>query len=275
MPAKLPSRDDLATLPDPFMTHAKSPFDLTGRRALVTGSSRGLGLAMARALAGAGAAIVLNARDGTALGAAAADLAEQGAEVAALAFDVTSPDSVGEAIDYCESEIGPIDILVNNAGIQIRGSLDTYSHDNFEAMLSAHVVSTFSVSKAVAQHMIGRGRGKIINICSVLTDHARPGAAVYGAAKAAIANLTRGMAADWARKGLNINAIAPGYFKTDLNTTLLADPVFNAWVEQRTPMGRWGEVEELGPAAVFLASDAASFVNGHILYVDGAFTAVV
>ncbi len=252
-----------------------SPFDLSGRRALVTGSSRGLGLAMARALAGAGASLVLNARDSVALGAAAAELSETGASVKALAFDVTSPDSVREAIDYCEAEIGPIDILVNNAGMQIRGPLESYSHDNFEAMLSAHVVSAFSVSQAVARHMIGRGRGKIINICSVLTDHARPTAAPYGAAKAAVANLTRGMAADWARKGLNINAIAPGYFKTELNEALIADPAFNAWVEQRTPMGRWGEVEELGPAAIFLASDAASFVNGHILYVDGAFTAVV
>lgn len=241
----------------------------------MTGSSRGLGFAMARALAEAGAAVVLNARDAVALGKAAADLAESGAEVAALAFDVTSPDSIESAIDHCENEIGPIDILINNAGMQIRGPLETFSHENFEAILSAHVVSTFSVSKAVAAHMLARGRGKIINICSVLTNHARPTAAPYGAAKAAIANLTRGMAADWAPRGLHINAIAPGYFKTDMNATFVVDTKFNAWVEQRTPMGRWGEVEELGPAAVFLASEASSFVNGHILYVDGAFTAVV
>ncbi|MCW5721285.1 MAG: SDR family oxidoreductase, partial [Devosia sp.] len=168
-----------------------------------------------------------------------------------------------------------VDILINNAGIQIRGPLETYRPDDFERLLSTHVMSTFTVSQAVARQMIGRGRGKIINICSVLTQVARPTAAPYGAAKAAIANLTRGMAADWAPKGLNINAIAPGYFKTELNKALLADEKFNAWVEQRTPMGRWGEVEELGPVAVFLASDAASFINGHILYVDGAFTAVV
>lgn len=257
------------------MTEKASPFDLTGRRALVTGSSRGLGFAMARALAGAGAELVLNGRDEVTLGKAAADLAEGGAKVTALAFDVTSPDSVAEAVAHCEGEIGPIDILVNNAGMQIRGPLETYSHENFEAMLSAHVVSTFSVSKAVATHMLARGRGKIINICSILTNHARPTAAPYGAAKAAIANLTRGMAADWAPRGLHINAIAPGYFKTDLNQALMADAAFDGWVRQRTPMGRWGEVEELGPAAIFLASDASSFVNGHILYVDGAFTAVV
>lgn len=252
-----------------------NPFDLSGQIALITGSSRGLGYAMARGLAQAGARVVLNSRDSVSLGNAAADLAAEGADVAALAFDVTSPDSVEEAIAHCENEIGPIDILVNNAGIQIRAPLEDFRHDDFERMLSAHVVSTFSVSQAVARHMIPRGRGKIINICSILTGVARPTVAPYGAAKAAIANLTRGMAADWAPKGLHINAIAPGYFKTELNQALIANPEFNAWVEQRTPMGRWGEVGELGPVAVFLASNASSYINGHILYVDGAFTAVV
>jgi len=252
-----------------------SGFDLSGKRALITGSSRGLGLAMATALANAGASVVLNARDEVALGAAAADLAATGAEVHALAFDVTSEDSVTDAIAHCETQIGPIDILVNNAGIQIRGPLEDYAIDKFELMLSTHVVATFAVSKAVAKGMIARGHGKIINICSVLTSVARPTAAPYGAAKAAVANLTRGMAADWAPKGLNINAIAPGYFKTDLNKTLMADPKFNDWVEQRTPQRRWGEIEELGGAAVFLASPAANFINGHVLYVDGGFTAVV
>lgn len=252
-----------------------SSFDLTGRRALITGSSRGLGFAMAKALAAAGASIVLNGRDQVALGTAAAELVETSAQVHALAFDVTSEESVAEAVDHCESEIGPIDILVNNAGIQIRGPLEEYSKDKFEQMLSSHVVSTFIVSKAVAKGMIGRGQGKIINICSVLTSVARPTAAPYGTAKAAVANLTRGMAADWAPKGLNINAIAPGYFKTDLNKTLMADPKFNEWVEQRTPMRRWGDLEELGGAAVFLAAPASNFINGHILYVDGGMTAVV
>jgi gluconate 5-dehydrogenase len=230
---------------------------------------------MARAFAQAGASLVLNARDEVALGAAAADLAAEGADVNALAFDVTSEESVMDAVTHCETQIGPIDILVNNAGIQVRGPLENYALEQFERLLAIHVTATFSVSKAVAKGMIARRRGKIINICSVLTSVARPTAAPYGAAKAAVANLTRGMAADWARHGLNINAIAPGYFKTDLNTTLVADPAFNSWVEQRTPMGRWGELEELGGAAVFLASPAASFINGHILYVDGGFTAVV
>ncbi|GHA14107.1 gluconate 5-dehydrogenase [Devosia pacifica] len=257
------------------MTAKLSKFDLTGRRALITGSSRGIGFAIAEALAGAGAEIILNGRNTEALGDAASRLAEAGATVKAVAFDVTSAESVAEGIQYCESELGGIDILVNNAGVQIRGPLDSYDLADFELMMSTHVTATFNVSKTAAAGMIGRGRGRIINICSVLTNVSRPTAAPYGAAKAAIGNLTRGMAADWAKHGINANAIAPGYFKTELNTALMADADFNAWVETRTPMGRWGELEELGGAAIFLASDAASFVNGHILYVDGAFTAVV
>ncbi len=252
-----------------------NPFDLSGKRALITGSSRGLGLAMASALADAGASIILNGRDEAALGAAAADLAGRGATVKALAFDVTSEESVAEAIAHCEAEIGPIDILINNAGMQIRGALETFAVESFERLLATHVTATFSVSKAVVQGMIARKSGRIINICSVLTDIARPTAAPYGAAKAAVANLTRGMAADWARHGINVNGLAPGYFKTELNTTLMADPTFDAWVKGRTPMGRWADVEELGGAAVFLASPASSFINGHILYVDGGLTAVV
>ena len=257
------------------MSSITAQFSLAGKRALVTGSSRGLGLAMATALASAGAAVVLNARDEVALGAAAQDLAATGATVNAIAFDVTSEDSVADAVAHCEAEIGPIDILVNNAGMQIRGPLETYPVESFERLLATHVTATFTVSKAVVQGMIARGSGRIINICSVLTDIARPTAAPYGAAKAAVANLTRGMAADWARHGINVNGLAPGYFKTELNTTLMADPAFDSWVKGRTPMGRWADVEELGGAAVFLASPASSFVNGHILYVDGGLTAVV
>jgi len=252
-----------------------SSFDLSGRRALVTGSSRGLGLAMARALAGAGAAIVLNARDNVALGAAAADLAETGAEVAALAFDVTSRDSVGEAVAHIEGEIGPIDILVNNAGMQFRNALDAFPPDRFDQIVATNFTSVFNVSQPVARHMIARGRGKIINICSLLSELSRPSIAPYAATKAAVANLTRGMAVDWARHGLNVNGIAPGYFATEMNEALLKDEKFSAWIETRTPMGRWGQPDELGGAAVFLASDASRFVNGHILYVDGAFTATV
>lgn len=250
-------------------------FDLTGKRALITGSSRGLGLAIAQGLAQAGASIILNARDSVALGAAAHYLAASGATVQALAFDVTSRDGVDDAISYVEDEIGPIDILVNNAGMQFRASLENFPPDKFDQLIATNVTSVFNVSQPVARHMITRGSGKIINICSMMSGTARASIAPYAASKAAVANLTRGMAVDWAPHGLNVNGIAPGYFATELNEALLNDAKFNAWVEARTPMGRWGEPKELGGVAVFLASEAARFVNGHILYVDGALTATL
>lgn len=252
-----------------------SQFSLVGRRALITGSSRGIGFAIAGALAGAGADVILNARDMVALGEACDKLATSGARARALAFDVTSEDSVGEAVEYAENEIGAIDILVNNAGMQFRSPLEDFPADKFDQVIATNLTSVFTVSQAVGRHMIRRGAGKIINICSVLSALARPSVAPYGASKAAVANLTRGMATDWAKHGLNINGIAPGYIRTELNEALLKDHDFNSWIETRTPMGRWGDPAELGGAAVFLASDASSFVNGHILYVDGAFTATV
>ena len=252
-----------------------SQFSLAGRRALVTGSSRGIGLALATALAGAGAEIILNARDAAALGEAAASLAEGGARARAVAFDVTSPQSVGEAVDYIENEVGPIDILVNNAGMQHRAPLEDFPEDMFERVMATNVTSVFLVGQAVARRMIPRGRGKIINIASLMASVARQSIAPYAASKAAVGNLTRAMATEWARHGINANAIAPGYFRTELNAALVADPQFTAWVETRTPQGRWGDVAELGGAAIFLASDASSFVNGHILYVDGGFMATV
>lgn len=251
------------------------PFDLTGRRALVTGSSRGLGLAMARALAESGASIVLNARDSVALGNAAADLSEQGHEVRAVAFDVTNRDSVNDAVAHIEDEIGPIDILINNAGMQFRSALEAFPPEKFDQIITTNLTSVFNVAQPVARNMISRGRGKIINICSLLAELSRLSIAPYAATKGAVANLTRGMAVDWAKHGLNINGIAPGYFATEMNEALLKDDKFNSWIASRTPMGRWGEPEELGGAAVFLASEASRFVNGHILYVDGAFTATV
>jgi gluconate 5-dehydrogenase len=250
-----------------------SAFSLAGKRALVTGSSRGIGFAIAAALAGAGADLVLNARDKEALGAAASKLAESGARARGVAFDVTNRDSVEEAVEWVEAEIGPIDILVNNAGMQYRSPLEDFPADKFERIIETNLTSVFTVGQIVARRMIPRGAGKMINICSLAVNHARKSIAPYGATKAAVANLTRGMAVEWAPHGLNVNGIAPGYFKTELNEALVADPEFNAWVEKRTPMGRWGEVSELGGAAIFLASDAARFVNGHILYVDGAFIA--
>ncbi|TIO90253.1 MAG: SDR family oxidoreductase [Mesorhizobium sp.] len=246
-------------------------FDLTGRTALVTGSSQGIGLALAKGLAGAGAKVVLNGRDEAKLAVAAAQI--PGA--ATLAFDATDHNAVRAAIDAFEQAQGAIDVLVNNAGMQFRTPLEDFPADAFERLLQTNVASVFHVGQAVARHMIRRGRGKIINIASVQTALARPGIAPYTATKGAVGNLTKGMATDWARHGLQCNAIAPGYFDTPLNAALVADPAFSAWLEKRTPAGRWGKVEELVGACVFLASDASSFVNGHVLYVDGGITASI
>jgi len=250
-------------------------FDLSGRRALITGASRGIGFALARGLAAAGAAVAINGRDPATLSAAAANLRREGAEVFEAPFDVTRRAEVEAGVARIEVDFGPIDILVNNAGMQRRGSLEDISDEDWRDLMSVQLDAVFMVGQTVARRMIARGRGRIINICSVLSALSRAGAAPYATAKGAAGNLTRGMCADWARHGLNVNGIAPGYFKTELTAGLAGDPAFNAWLEGRTPQGRWGQLEELTGAAVFLASDAASFVNGHILYVDGGLTVTV
>ena len=247
-------------------------FDLSGRTALVTGSSMGIGHALARGLAQAGARVVLNARDGGRLAEAAEALRAEGAEVDTLVFDVTDAKAVREAVDGYEAD-RPIDILVNNAGMQHRGPLEDFEVEAFDRLMRTNVNSAFYVGQAVGRHMIGRGAGRIINIASVQTALARPGIAPYTASKGAIANLTKGMATDWAKHGLNCNAIAPGYFDTPLNAALVADPAFSAWLEKRTPAGRWGKVEELVGACIFLSSPASSFVNGQTIFVDGGITA--
>lgn len=251
---------------------ASSLFDLEGRRALVTGSSQGIGFALAQALGEHGARLVLNGRNRVRLGHATEMLREKGLDVTPVVFDVTDPESVEKAVVGIEDQQGPIDILVNNAGMQYRTPLEDFPHDRWDALLKTNISSVFYVAQAVARYMIARGEGRIINIASVQSELARSGIAPYTATKGAVRNLTRGMAADWAKKGLQINAIAPGYFKTPLNKALIENPEFSAWLENRTPAGRWGEVEELKGAVVFLASDAASFINGHTLYVDGGLT---
>jgi len=248
-------------------------FDLTGKRALITGSSQGIGFALAQGLSEAGAEIVLNGRDKTKLDAAAATLRAKGATVHTLAFDATDHEVVRAAVDGFEASTGAIDILFNNAGMQHRTELQDFPADAFEKLLQTNIASVFHVGQAVARHMIARKAGKIINIASVQTALARPGIAPYTATKGAVGNLTKGMATDWAKYGLQCNAIAPGYFDTPLNAALVADPEFSAWLEKRTPAGRWGQVKELVGAAVFLSGPASSFVNGHILYVDGGITA--
>jgi gluconate 5-dehydrogenase len=200
-------------------------------------------------------------------------LRETGAKVSAAAFDVTDAVAVAAGVNIVEETLGPIDILINNAGMQFRAPLEDFPVDKWQELLQTNISSVFFVGQAVARHMIKRGAGKIVNIASVQSELARPNIAPYTATKGAVRNLTKGMCTDWAKYGLNINAIAPGYFKTPLNQALVDNPGFSSWLEKRTPAGRWGSVSELIGAAVFLSSDAASFVNGHILYVDGGITA--
>jgi gluconate 5-dehydrogenase len=247
-----------------------SLFDLTGRRALVTGSSQGIGFALAKGLKDAGAAVVLNGRDTAKLKAAAAAL---GDGVRMLPFDATDHEGVRAAVDGFEADVGAIDILVNNAGMQHRTPLEDFPADAFERLMQTNIASVFHVGQACARHMIKRGAGKIINIASVQTALARPGIAPYTMTKGAVANLTKGMATDWARHGLQCNGLAPGYFDTPLNAALVANPEFSAWLEKRTPAGRWGNVDELVGTCIFLSSAASSFVNGTTIFVDGGITA--
>ena len=248
-------------------------FDLTGRLALVTGSSKGIGFALAQALASAGATLVLNARDPGKLEEARAALAATGAKVHTAAFDVTDPQAVTDGIAAIESNIGAIDILVNNAGMQHRSPLQDFPLEAWQQLMRTNVDSVFLVGQAVGRRMVERGCGKIINVCSVQSELARPGIAPYTATKGAIKMLTKGMATDWGRFGVQVNGLGPGYFKTELTKALVEDKKFTGWLSNRTPAGRWGDVKELAGAAIFLASDASSFVNGHILYVDGGITA--
>ena len=248
-------------------------FDLTGRIALITGSSQGIGLALAQALGAAGARVVLNARTAGKLEQACAALRAQGVVADAAAFDVTDADAVDAGVARVEANIGAIDILVNNAGMQHRGAFAEFPTDAWHRITTTNIDSVFFVGRAVAQRMIPRGRGKIINVCSVQSELGRPGIAPYAATKGAVKMLTKGMAIDLGKHGIQVNGLGPGYFKTELTQALVADTAFTAWLNGRTPSGRWGDVEELGGAAIFLASDASSFVNGHILYVDGGITA--
>lgn len=249
-------------------------FDLTGRRALITGSSQGIGLALARALGGAGAAVILNGRSAAKLDVAAATLRNQGISVSTAVFDVTDHVAVGVAVAALERQ-GPLDVLVNNAGIQRRAPLEDFPEATWHELMKTNLDSVFYVAQAVARGMIGRKRGKIINICSVQSELGRPSIAPYAASKGAVKMLTKGMCADWARHGIQINGIGPGYFETELTAALVADPAFSDWLCKRTPAGRWGRVEELAGAAIFLASGASDFVNGQIIYVDGGLTSVV
>ena len=254
-----------------------SMFDLTGQIALVTGSSRGIGLAIAEGLADSGATIVLNGVDPDRLTSTRERLAERFGDdrVAARAFDVTDEAAVASAVDSVETEIGPIGVLVNNAGIQHREPLLEVSLTDWNRVIEVDLTAAFVVGRAVARRMLCRSAGKIINVCSVQTDLARPTIGPYAAAKGALRNLTRAMTAEWAGEGLQINGIAPGYIHTEMTQKLVGDEAFNSWILGRTPAKRWGTVDDLVGPTVWLASKGSDYVNGQVIFIDGGMTVVV
>ena len=255
------------------MTHL---FDLTGQLALVTGSSRGIGLTLARGLADAGAHVVLHGRDATALSSAAGSLADAtGSRVDVVAFDLTDPDAVSDGMARLIDRHGCPDILVNNAGMQLRGPFVDFTGGQWNQLLAVNLTSAFLMAQSVVPQMTARGSGKIINIGSIQSSLARPSITPYATTKGGMVMLTKGLCADLALSGIQVNALAPGYFATELTSALVQDETFSAWVRARTPAGRWGNVEDLVGTCVFLASKASDFVNGQVIYVDGGMSAVV
>jgi gluconate 5-dehydrogenase len=252
---------------------AAHPFDLSGSRALITGGGSGLGFAIAQGLARAGAEVVINGRNAGKLESAKGALAAEGLAAHIAPFDVTAGEAVGDAIDDIERRIGTLDIVVNNAAVNRRAPLPDFSDEQWRAVMSANLDAPFYVARAVVPGMRARRRGKIINICSLASDIGRPNIVPYAASKGGLRMLTRALAVELAPFNVQVNGIAPGFFKTEMNAVLIADTDFSAWVARRTPAGRWGEPPEVAGAAVFLASGAADYVTGHFLYVDGGFSA--
>lgn len=250
-------------------------FDITGKIALVTGSGRGIGFTLAEGLAKAGSKVILNDIDGERLDHAVSQLRQGGFAADGVVFDITDEEQVQGAVDDLQQRIGSIDILVNNAGIQIRGPLEDFNLEDWQRIISINLTGAFIVAKSVVKRMIEANAGKIINICSIQSELARPTIAPYTASKGGIRNLTRGMATDWGKYNIQSNGIAPGYFKTAMTEKLYQDKEFDAWLRGRTPANRWGEPEELVGTLIYLASNASNYVNGQILYIDGGMSACV
>jgi len=264
--------------PSPNGKPAEAPplsalFNLQGRRALVTGGAQGIGLALARGLAEAGAELVLNDREPEKLDSAVSALRSAGFKASGAAFDVANETDVRAAVACIEEGVGPVDILVNNAGIHRRAPLVDMRASDWQAVMDVNLKGAFLVAAAVAPGMIRRRAGKVINICSLNSEIVRPGIANYAAAKGGLKMLTRAMAVEWGSHNIQANGIGPGYLLTELTQQLADDAQFDAWIKARTPAGRWGSPRDLLGAAVFLASPASDFVNGHILYVDGGLLA--
>ncbi len=244
-------------------------FDLTGKVALITGSSRGIGFTLAKGLREAGATIILNGRNEERL----RDASKELGGVYYVCFDVTDRDGVKDGIEEVVKKYGGIDILVNNAGIQIRSPLEEFNENDWDRILDVNLKGAFIVSKYVVRGMISRREGKIINICSLMSEVSRPTVAPYTASKGGLRMLTRAMAVEWGRYNIQTNGIGPGYIVTEMTKPLIAREDFDRWVKSRTPAGRWGYPEELIGTVVFLASKASDFVNGQIIYVDGGILA--
>ena len=247
-------------------------FDLTGKTALITGSTSGIGLQIAKGFGAAGARVVLHGRDAAKVAAAAAELAGCAGSVV---FEVTDEAAVTAEIARLESEIGVPDVLVNNAGLQVRGPLTEFALEDWNRVIGTNLTGAFLVGRTVARGMIGRGSGKVINICSLMSEVGRMTIGPYTAAKGGVKQLTKAMAIEWAPHGIQANGIGPGYFLTKLNTALSENPEFDGWLKKRTPAGRWGRTEELVGPAVFLASPASDFMTGQVIYVDGGILASI
>lgn len=244
-------------------------FDLTGKVALITGSSQGIGFGIARGLGQAGATIILNGRDEEKLNRAVSTLSQEGLKVFGYSFDVSDSKQVDQKISSIEREVGGIEILVNNAGIQRRGPLETIEESIWREVIQTNLTAVFLTTKRVVKGMIDRRSGKIINICSLMSEISRPTIAPYTASKGGVKMLTKAMAVDWAKHNIQVNGIGPGFIVTEMNRPLLDDEKFNAMVKSRTPAGRWGEPSDLAGAAVFLASRASEYITGQIIYVEG------
>ena len=252
-------------------------FNLSGKTALVTGATHGLGMAMANGLGAAGARLVINGNSSQEkINKAVAAYDDAGFDASGYRYDVTDESEVKVVVEEIESDVGPIDILINNAGIIRRSPLLDMPLDEWELVVKTDLTSTFIVTKAVVPRMVERGEGKVINICSMMSELGRDSVGAYAAAKGGLRMLTRNMATEWARYNIQVNGIGPGYFATEQTGPLRVDGhPFNDFIVDRTPAGRWGKPEDLQGAAVFLASAASDFVNGQIIYVDGGILATI